>query len=226
MIDDVNGPRSLTPKETLFFFVAGLLLNAFGNGLTVSTNMGSAPWTAATANLANVTHTNIAVYLGIFGFVAAIVVTLMLRHFDAKQFFGNLIFVALFSLTLSYTNQFFIDLGVGQLPTLIRFLIDLVGLAFIGAGVSISQRLHFVLHPLDDMTNVMRFNYFNGNVVIAQTINFAIPMSISLIVWLLTGKIIAINVGTIIAFLGMGIVIGTADRFVFPQLKHRDNFKL
>lgn len=221
MINDLNGPRSLTTYETVFFFFAGLLLNGFGNGLTVSTNMGSAPWTAAAANLANVTHLNIAVFLGLFGFIAAIVVTFILGHFDARRFFGNLLFVALFSFTLGYTNQFFIGLGVGQLPVIVRFLIDLIGLVCIGAGVSITQRLMFVIHPLDDMTNVMRFTYFNGNVVIAQTLNFAIPMSICLMTWLITGRLIAVNIGTIIAFLGMGFIISASERFVFPRLIHR-----
>lgn len=221
MINDINGPRTLTPTEIVFFFFAGLFLNAFGNGLTVSTNMGSAPWTAAAANLANASHLDITVYLGLFGFIAAIVVSLITKHFDARRFFGNLLFVAIFSYTLGYTNQFFLGLGVGNLPTIPRFLIDLVGLFFIGAGVSITQRLQFVIHPVDDMTNVMRFTYFKGNVVVAQTINFALPMLMSIIIWLTTGQIIAVNVGTIIAFLGMGFVIAMADKRVFSRLVHR-----
>ncbi|MCW0953511.1 hypothetical protein OIT44_05430 [Weissella ceti] len=221
MINDVNGPRSLTPTEIVFFFFAGLLLNAFGNGLTVSTNMGSAPWTAAAANLANVTHLSITVYLGLFGFIAAIVVSLITKRFDGRRFFGNLLFVAIYSFTLGYTNQVFINLGVGQLPIVPRFIIDILGLICIGAGVSITQRLQFVIHPVDDMTNVMRFTYFKGNVVVAQTLNFAIPMSMCLFIWLSTGQIIAVNIGTILAFLGMGFVIAIAERRVFARLVHR-----
>lgn len=220
MINDINGPRSLTPTEIVFFFFAGLLLNAFGNGLTVSTNMGSAPWTAAAANLANVSHLSITVFLGLFGFVAAILVAFMTHSFDARRFFGNLLFVAIFSFTLSYTNKFFIGLGVGQLPLVPKFFIDILGLVCIGAGVSITQRLQFVIHPVDDMTNVMRFTYFKGNVVVAQTLNFAIPMAMSFIVWLFSGELIAINIGTIIAFLGMGFVIAWAEKHVFPHLVH------
>lgn len=226
MINDVNGPRSLTPYEIAFFFFAGLLLNGFGNGLTVATNMGSAPWTAAAANLANVSHINITMFLGLFGITAAIIVTIISKDFDARRFFGNLTFVVLFSITLGYTNQFFLNLGVGQLPGITRFFIDVPGIICIGAGVSITQRLQFVLHPLDDMTNVMRFTYFKGNVVIAQTLNFAIPISICLVVWLVTGKIVAVNIGTILAFIGMGFVINMADRHVFPRLMHRTTSQL
>lgn len=221
MINDVTGPRKLTPTEIVFFFFAGLLLNAFGNGLTVSTNMGSAPWTAAAANLANASHLDITVYLGLFGFVAAIVVSFITKTFDARRFFGNLLFVAIFSYTLGYTNQLFLNLGVGNLPVLPRFIIDFIGLLFIGAGVSITQRLQFVIHPVDDMTNVMRFTYFKGNVVVAQTLNFAIPMFMSFAVWLTTGQLIAVNIGTILAFLGMGFVIALAEKRVFPRLIHR-----
>lgn len=221
MINDINGPRSLTTTEIVFFFFTGLFLNAFGNGLTVSTNMGSAPWTAAAANLANVSHQSITVYLGLFGLIAAFVIPLILKHFDVRQFVGNLLFVALFSTTLGYTNQLFLHLGVDQLHTIPRFIIDIIGLLFIGAGVSITQRVRFVLHPVDDMTNVLRFTYFKGNVVIAQTLNFAIPMLISFTVWLFSGQLVAVNIGTIIAFLGMGFVIDMAERHIFPKLVHR-----
>lgn len=47
--------RNLSSRETGLYFIAGLLFNAVGNGLTVATNMGSAPWTASAANLANAT---------------------------------------------------------------------------------------------------------------------------------------------------------------------------
>ena len=54
--------RNLSSRETGLYFIAGLLFNAVGNGLTVATNMGSAPWTASAANLANATGLYQSVY--------------------------------------------------------------------------------------------------------------------------------------------------------------------
>lgn len=38
----------------------GLVLNAFGNGITISSNIGTAPWGASEVNLAHIFHTSIA----------------------------------------------------------------------------------------------------------------------------------------------------------------------
>ncbi|KRL78896.1 hypothetical protein [Lactobacillus delbrueckii] len=38
----------------------GLVLNAFGNGITISSNIGTAPWGASEVKLAHIFHTSIA----------------------------------------------------------------------------------------------------------------------------------------------------------------------
>lgn len=43
MYNENGQKRPLTSWETARFFIVGLLFNAVGNGLTVATNMGSAP---------------------------------------------------------------------------------------------------------------------------------------------------------------------------------------
>ncbi len=220
---NINGQtRHLTNFQSILFLLIGLLLNAIGNGLTVATNMGSAPWTAAAANLSNLTHLPIDYFLFSFGLIAAIAVTLILHHFDAVRFFRNLAFVFIFSIVIGATATYFKHLGVNDLGYWVRLILDLVGITMIGMGISVTQRLATFLHPLDDLTNVMRFRYFKGNVVVAQTLNFAIPMLISLVIWIVTKEIVAVNIGTIFSFLCQGMVIARADRYLIPRLVHRN----
>lgn len=222
MINEHDGQRTLTHLEMLFYFIAGLCINATGNGLTVATNLGSAPWTAAAANLSAATHLPIDLFLFSFGFGAAILVILMVGKVQMSRFIKNMIFVFLFSVLVGFTTRIFIHLGVTEhIPYFVRLLLDFIGISMIATGISITQRLAVVLHSLDDWTNVMRFKYFHGNVVIAQTLNFAIPILISLTVWLISGKLVAINIGTIFSFICQGYIISQADQHIFPKLVHK-----
>ena len=219
---EINGQKqALTTFQTFYFFCAGLLFNAVGNGLTVATNMGSAPWTASAANLSLATGQSISIFLLLYGFAAACLTAVIIHHLDWGRFFGNMLFVILFSYIIGYVNHFFVSLGIMSLPFWIRIIIDIIAIIFVGIGVSISQRLQLVLHPLDDLVVITRFKYFHGDARISQLVNFATPMIISLLVWIITRQLVALNVGTLISFFGQGIIIQFADKAVFKHLIHR-----
>jgi uncharacterized membrane protein YczE len=218
----INGEkRTLSPVETLWVFTAGLLFNAIGNGLTVATNMGSAPWTASAANIANATGWPISSVLLAYGLVAATLTMFILGYFDARRFFGNLLFVLFFSYIIGGVNSLFVQLGLMHAALPIRIIVDFLAIGSIAIGVSINQRLQLVLHPLDDLTVITRFKYFHGDAKISQIVNFSLPMFISLGVWLSTGKLVAINIGTLFAFFCQGYLIQQADKYVIPKLIHK-----
>ncbi|NRN81240.1 hypothetical protein IMAU30115_01315 [Lactobacillus helveticus] len=50
-----NDPLSLRISA----LIVGLVVNAVGNGLTVSTNMGTSPWTASEVNLAHLFNVSV-----------------------------------------------------------------------------------------------------------------------------------------------------------------------
>lgn len=221
MYETNQGKRPLTTFETLFYFAAGLLFNALGNGFTVATNMGSAPWTASAANLALALHISIADILLAYGLLAAIATLIILRQFDWRRLIGNMIFVVLFSEIIGQIAQSFTNFGLMTAPLWIRIALDFIAIISVGIGVSITQRLQFVLHPLDDLVVVTRFKYFHGDAKIAQLVNFAFPMLISLSIWLITRQLVALNIGTLFSFLCQGYIIQNADRLVFPHLVHK-----
>ncbi|WP_242446793.1 hypothetical protein [Weissella paramesenteroides] len=215
--------RRLSSHEIVIYFLAGLLFNTFGNGITVAANMGSAPWTASAANLTNLIGTSISVFLFFYGVFAATLVCILQRSIDWPHVIGNIIFVVAFSSIIGIVSTRLTALGMGTLPIAWRTIIDFIGVIFIGFGVSITQRLQFILHPIDDLTNLTRFMFFRGNAAISQIINFSFPMLISMIVWAFSGELVAINVGTLFSFFFQGMFVGYADHHVFGHLAHRLN---
>lgn len=213
--------RQLTSIQGIIFLIIGLLFNAVGNGITVATNMGSAPWTASAANLANVTHEPIGAYLWLYGLLAANFTAVLLGHLDVRRFISNLAFVFFFSIIINYISQLFISMGMMSLMWYLRILIDFIGIIMVAIGVSITQRVQIVLHPMDDVVVITRFKYFHGNATVSQLVNFMIPMVMSFTVWAVTHELVALNVGTIFSFLAQGMIIGWADKHVFSRLVHR-----
>lgn len=67
----MNNANNTMPTRVIALIV-GLVLNALGSGLTVATNMGAAPWTAAEVNLAYVCHISI----GLMIFLVGVLVTI------------------------------------------------------------------------------------------------------------------------------------------------------
>lgn len=206
--------------QIYFYFLLSLTLDALGNGLSVATNLGSAPWTAGAANLAHVTGLPIALYLAITTFLVAVANIFLAKKFILKRFIGNIIFGLLFSFMAGYFNTIFVNMGVRTVPLWLRIPFDLFGVAVVGIAISVYQRVNFILHPIDDMTNILRFSYFHGSAPKAQISNFIFAIGISLVCWAISGSIVSVNIGTAFSFFMQGQVIAWSDRLVFPHLVH------
>jgi uncharacterized membrane protein YczE len=221
MYEESNGKlRKLKLVEILKLLTVSLLLNAIGNGLSISTNMGSAFWTASAANLANITGISISVFLISYGVLVTIVNALLVKKFNLIRSAGNLTFVLFFGTFVGIFTNFFNYLGVGKLPFVIRIPLDFIGIICIGLGVSIYQRISVVIHPVDEMTSIIRFNFLKGNVVKAQLVNFAFPIMLVSIIFITTHSLVAVNIGTIFALLFQGSIIAMGDKYLFKKLKH------
>lgn len=213
--------RKLYLREVIMYLVISILLNSMGNGLTVACNMGSAMWTASAANLAYDFHISIATILIVYGLLSILINVILLRHFDWPRILGNLIFIFPYGYFVALWAKYFRYLGVDQLTIPERIILDICGILCLGIAISIYQRVNVILHPNDDMTNIIRFNYVHGNPIAAQMLNFAIPLSVVIILWISFKNVVAINVGTIISLLFQGAIIGWSDTHVFTRLKHR-----
>lgn len=221
MITTDTGQRRLTAIEGLSFFIFSILLNAFANALTVATNLGSAIWTASAVNLAAFTHIGLGVILFAYGFIVIFLNAILLRQLNWRRVIGNLIYILPFSYLVQQFTALLEKAGIMSLGLPARIVLDIIGVVLIGVAVSIYQRVKLILHPNDDLSYILRFNFFNGNAAIAQYVSYILPIIILLACWFLTGNLLAFNIGTVISLISQGPVTGWADQHIFRRLKHR-----
>ncbi|MFT8812212.1 hypothetical protein [Oenococcus sp.] len=215
----------LTFKQKLSYFFISLVIISLGNGLSIAAAMGAAPWSASAVNLANVTHLPTMLFLAIEAILAAVVNLFLVEHINWQRTCGNVIFGLLFSLFVAEFANLFRPLFVG-LATIPKVVIDLFGIWCIGIGISVIQRANFVLHPLDNLTNVARFKFFHGSAPLGQLSNFVIAVSISLVCWAMSGQLLSYGIGTAYCFFLQGNNIAWGDRHLFKHLLHIDPTKI
>lgn len=221
MITTDTGQRRLTAIESLSFFIFSILLNAFANALTVATNLGSAIWTASAVNLAAFTHIGLGIILFAYGFIVIFLNAILLRQLNWRRVIGNLIYISPFSYLVQQFTSLLEKAGIMSLGLPARIVLDIIGVVLIGVAVSIYQRVKLILHPNDDLSYILRFDFFNGNAAIAQYVSYILPILVLLACWFLTGNLLASNIGTVISLISQGPVTGWADQHVFRRLKHR-----
>lgn len=209
-------------KQKISFFAISLMLNSFGNGLSVATAMGSAPWTAGAANLAHLTGWQIGIFLALFATSIAFLNMFLAMNFNWIRFTGNVLFGLSFSLLVGIFAAFFVKLGVDAIAWYWRLLLDVFAIWTIGVAISIYQRVNWVLHPLDDLTNILRFDYLHGDASKAQMSNFIVAIGISCVAFLISHQIVALGLVTLVSFFFQGRNIAWADRHIFKHLVHGD----
>ncbi|MTV82569.1 fructose permease [Secundilactobacillus folii] len=226
--------RTISMTSSLVYFVISLVFNSFGNVLTLVTSshihpqfLGSAYWTAAEANLGHAILGNNSTALFwaflVLGMMISFLNAILMHELDWHRIFGNFLFLLPFSIFIQWFSNIFNQIMPDATTTpmvVIYILINFIGVIFIGTAISIYQRVNLVLHPADDLTQILRFRYFHGNATIAMWVSYVPPTIMALIAVLMTGTITNFGLGTLFAFLFQGSVTGIADRIVFPKLKH------
>jgi len=203
--------------------VTGLILNAFGNGLCISANMGSGLWTASAVNMNHWFGWNTGLLLFIIGTINAIINQFLIRKFDSKRLFGEILYVMFFGYFVNVFTGMLNSMGVPNLSIFVRAILSCLGIVFFCVAISLYQRANIVMHPNDDTTNILRFFYLGGNATKAQLIDFIPPIIIIIIAGFAIHNVYSVNVGTLFSFFFNGVLIATADKLVWPGLKH--NFK-
>lgn len=211
----------LCSRQLIGYFVFSILLNGFGNGLTVAMNLGSALWTASAVNLAHALHLTLLTVLLAEGVAVVLFNASVLRRLEWRRIAGNFIFMIPFSFLVSWFAQLIGMTPLVALPLMWRVVLDLFGIVCTGVAVSIYQRLNVMLHPNDDLMQILRFHFLHGNAALAQPLSYVPPITLILICVLATRQAYALNIGTLFSLVAQGAIVGLADRVVFPQLKHR-----
>ncbi|MCP9313302.1 hypothetical protein KBX31_08415 [Liquorilactobacillus satsumensis] len=206
----------------LGYFVFSIFLNSLGNALTVSLNLGSALWTAAAVNVAHAAALQLSWILFVEGFLVILLNLFLVGHLSVRRVVGNLIFMVSFSYLVGGLSGELVTLGIGNLALPLRIVLDCVGIVLIATAISIYQRVNLIMHPCDDLMQILRFKFFKGNPSTAQLVSFIPPIVAIGVVFGFTQQIFALNIGTIFALIFQGALVGIADQRVFPTLRHHD----
>ena len=212
--------RPLTLQEKIYYLSISILLNTFGNALTISMNMGSSMWTAASVNISNYFPIQLGTVLLCNALLGIILNIIIDKKIDIPLIIGNFAFIFPFSVMVQFFVQGMGWLGLPGLPIWLRLVLNITGIFLIAIAISIYQRVNWIIHPLDELTNTIRFKFCNGNPVHAQLLTFSIPIAMLIIMFALSGHLYAVNLGTIAALLCQGSWIGWADKRVFASLPH------
>lgn len=227
MYDNQHTVRSDSIKNSIqtriIGLVSGLILNAFGNGLCISANMGSGLWTAAAVNMNRWFAWNTGLLLFTMGVINALTNQFLIRRFDGKRLVGEILYVLFFSYFVDIFTDLLNAIGVPNLPMIVRAILSCLGVVFFCVAISLYQRANIVMHPNDDTTNILRFLYLKGNSTAAQIIDFIPPIIIIIVAGIAIHNVYSVNVGTLFSFIFNGMLIAMADKIVWPKLKH--NFK-
>ncbi|KRM92936.1 hypothetical protein [Liquorilactobacillus cacaonum] len=204
------------------YFIFSIILNSFGNALTVSLNLGSALWTAAAVNIAHATSFSLSFVLILEGVVAIAINLILVGKISPRRIIGYLIFMFPFAYLVGILSHELEILGIRNLPIEIKVIVDCLGIVCVATAISIYQRVNLMLHPCDDMMQIIRFKFFKGNSIIAQLVSFLIPIVAIFLAIVSDKQIFAINIGTIFSLLFQGYFVGLADYKIAPSLKHRN----
>lgn len=214
--------KKLPLWQSLAYFTFAILINSFGNGITVATNLGSALWTASAVNIAHLFNISLSTTLIIYGVVVVTANGLILGRLIPHKVIGNLLFMVPFGYLVQFFSQLLLQLGINALPLWVVIPLDFSGILLIAIGISIYQRVNLIMHPNDDLMQTIRFKFMHGNAATANWISFTPPFFISMLCFLVSGHLYALNIGSVFAILFQGSAIGLADKIIFPSLKHHN----
>lgn len=211
-------------KRRLGFLIVAIVLDAFSNAVMIESNMGSAVWMSSGVNISSFLHAPYGTTLFIYAILVTIANQILLRKFNAHIFVSNLLFSFPFSYLVGIFSNILNPLNWGQFPFIIRLLINILGLIGVSIGTSIYQRCNLIQHPNDELAYLLRFKYLHGSAGWGQLVSYTPPVTIMIICFILTGRILSIGIGTVLAIFFQGIIIGMADKIVVPSLKHHYSF--
>ena len=211
-------------KVRLGYLIFAIVLDAFSNAVMIDSNMGSAVWMSSAVNISAFLHSPYGTTLFVYAVIVTIANQILLRKFDSHIFISNLLFSFPFSYLVGIFSNVLNPLNMSQLPFIIRLLINILGLIGVSIGTSIYQRCNLIQHPNDELAYLLRFKYLHGSAGWGQLLSYTPPVVIMIICFALTGNILSVGIGTILAMFFQGVIIGISDKIVVPSLKHHYSF--
>lgn len=227
--------RTISMSKSIAYFAISIVINSLGNVLTLVTSshihpefLGSAYWTAAENNLGLAVLGNQPTTLFwafmLLGLLISFLNALLLKKLDWKRIGGNIVFLIPFSIFIQWFSNLFNAVmpdAHGMFMTILYVLVNFLGVSLIAVAISIYQRVNLVLHPADDLYQILRFKFFKGNATISMWVSYLPPTIMAIIAFAMTGTLANFGLGTLFAFAFQGGITGWADKHIFKKLKHQ-----
>jgi len=207
-------------KKRMGFLIFAIILDAAANALMIDSNVGSAVWMASGVNISHLINVPYGTSLFVYAVLVTVANQILIGKFDGHIFISNLLFSLPFSYLVGFFSNLYLPLHFDQLNIVLRVTIDIIGLIGVSVGTSIYQRCNLIQHPNDELAYLLRFKYLHGSAGWGQLISYTPPVTIMLICYLSTGKLLSVGIGTLLAVFIQGIIIGISDKIVVPSLKH------
>ncbi|MBU9790308.1 hypothetical protein QUF07_10830 [Lentilactobacillus sp. TOM.63] len=206
--------------QRFYYLCLSIIINAAGNALAISSNLGSAVWTGSAVNLSKWVNIPLGNTLFIYGIIVTIANQLLIGSFDRRRFVSNLLFTLPFSYLVQFAQFIFDSIGVPSLDFWARIILDIIGLFGVAVAVSMYSRANLIMHPNDDLAYIIRFKFIHGSAILSQWLSYIPPVIIITVSYFSTGKIYAIGFGTAFALIFQGAMMKWSDTHAFPKLKH------
>jgi Predicted membrane protein len=211
-------------KKRLGYLSFAIVLDAAANALMVDSNVGSAVWMASGVNISHLINVSYGNTLFVYAVLVTIANQILLRKFDRKIFISNLLFALPFSYLMGFFSNLYLPLHFEQMHIVVRIIIDVIGLIGVSVATSIYQRCNLVQHPNDELAYIIRFKYVHGSAGWGQFLSYTPPVTIMIVCFILSGKLLAVGLGTVFGNLYSRNLIGISDKIFVPSLKHHYNF--
>ena len=123
--------HDISKLELAIYFGLSIIINSFGNALTVALNLGSPLWTATCVNVSQTIHWSLGNIMVIWGALLIIINTILIRKIDLKRIGKSIIFMVLFSYLVSWLSSILKHSLVMTMNLPMRILFDLFGLEYV-----------------------------------------------------------------------------------------------
>lgn len=133
--------NTISNLELTIYFGLSIVINSFGNALTVALNLGSPLWTATCVNVIQAIHWSLGNIMVIWGALLIVINTILIRKIDLKRISKSAIFMVLFSYLVSWLSSILKHSLIMTMNLPVRILVDLFGICLVSLGVSMYQRV-------------------------------------------------------------------------------------
>lgn len=198
----------------ILFFILGLLLVTVGNALMILSGEGNGIWTAAAF------QQPLSLMIILIGCAVILLNMFLLPAFSWWHVAGSVLFVFFFGELIHFFANFLAFLRPGSEAVFMKLALVVLGIVLVCLGTSFYQRASLWMYPTDFLTDILAIRFFDGKAWKGQLLAFAPAVSLILLAFFLKGQLIGIQIGTVLALLFNGELIGLFHRYAFPSFKH------